>query len=107
PPAKLVRAHRLPIVKRDAPVLSPFDRELVVFEIRLGRSATTPIEQKFFWSGENVGAVITHSKWDIAHKRDTAVRRMCSRFAPLTLRDPLDIRKEDLAANERGLLISR
>ena len=47
PPLKIVGAHGAPAIERNAPVLSPFLRERVVLEMRLRRSATEPIEQKF------------------------------------------------------------
>src|SRR6266545_5169366 len=67
PPSKTVRAHSVPPIKWNTPVLSPFLRERVVLEMRLGRSAAEPVEHEFIWPRENVGAVITDAKWNIAH----------------------------------------
>src|SRR6266700_2700736 len=46
PPIKIPATHRVPMKKRDAPVLSPLLRELVLLEMRLGRRAATPIMRK-------------------------------------------------------------
>ncbi len=94
PPLKIVRAHGVPAIERNAPVLSPFLCERVVLEIRLGRRATEPIEQEFIRARENVGAVITDAKWNVAHQRHAAL--LCVRFdvAPLLMCDPLHITEE-------------
>src|SRR3981081_4784693 len=42
PPFEIISAHRLPSIKRNTPVLSPFLGKLVVLEIRLRRSAPAP-----------------------------------------------------------------
>jgi hypothetical protein len=67
PPLKIVGAHGAPAVERNAPVLSPFLCKRVVLEMRLRRSTTEPIEQKFVGMRENVGAVITDAEWNVAH----------------------------------------
>src|SRR6266498_1293284 len=67
PPSKTVRAHSIPPIKRNTPVLSPFLRERVVLEMRLGRSTAEPVEYEFIRSRENICAVITDAKWNIAH----------------------------------------
>src|SRR5213596_3125837 len=67
PPLKIVGAHGAPAIERNAPVLSPFLRERVVLEVRLGRRATEPIEQEFIRARENVGAVITDAEGNVAH----------------------------------------
>ena len=67
PPVEIVRAHPVPAIKRNTPVLSPFLRELVVLEVQFRRRATGPIKREFLWPRENVGAVITDAKWNIAH----------------------------------------
>src|SRR5262245_24679437 len=59
PPCKILRSQRGPVVDRDPPVLTPFYRELVILEIRLGRRAARPIEMKNLTLAENIGAVIT------------------------------------------------
>src|SRR3954468_13530792 len=76
PPLKIVGAHGAPAVERNAPVLSPFLRERVVLEVRFGRRATEPIEQKFMGARENVGAVITNTEWNVAHQRYATLLRV-------------------------------
>src|SRR2546430_5660240 len=39
PPIEIVCAHRIPPIKRDAPVLSPLLSELVIFKIQIGRAS--------------------------------------------------------------------
>src|SRR6202040_3288062 len=76
PPLKIGRAHCAPLVERDAPVLTPFLSERVVLEERLGRRATEPVEHEFIRAREDVGAVVTDTKGNIAHQRHTALFRM-------------------------------
>src|SRR5437764_949769 len=47
PPAKIVLSHCSPLIKRNAPVLSPFLSELVVFEVPFRRRAASPFEREF------------------------------------------------------------
>ena len=94
PPLKIVGAHGAPAIERNAPVLSPFLRECVVLEMRLGRRATEPIEQKFVRARENVGAVITDAERNVAHQRHAALLRMRFNVAPLLLCDPLHVTEE-------------
>src|SRR5207342_1941111 len=91
PPLKIVGAHGAPAVERNAPVLSPFLRERVVLEMRLGRCATEPIEQEFIGTRENVGAVITDAEGNVAHQRHAALLRMRFNVAPLLVCDPLHV----------------
>src|SRR5581483_11092182 len=44
PPRKVIAPHRVPSIKRHAPVLPPFLREEIVLEIRLGRRAAAPFQ---------------------------------------------------------------
>src|SRR5438034_9445624 len=67
PPLYIVCAHVIPAIERDTPVLSPFLREWVVLEVRFGRRATEPVQDEFILAGENVGAAITDTEWNIAH----------------------------------------
>src|SRR5207249_2163261 len=67
PPLKIVRAHSLPAKKRDPPALAPLLRERIVFEVRLGRRATEPVQHEFVWPRKDVGAAIADSEWNIAH----------------------------------------
>ena len=94
PPLKIVGAHGAPAIERNAPVLSPFLRERVILEMRLGRSATEPIEQKFVGARENVGAVITDTERNVAHQRHAALLRVRFDVAPLLLCDPLHVTEE-------------
>src|ERR1700720_5013711 len=43
PPIKIPATHYFPVKKRDAPILSPFLGELVVFKMRFRRRASAPI----------------------------------------------------------------
>lgn len=70
PPRKIVRAHPVPVIKRDTPVLAPFLGELILFEIGFGRGPAGPIEYEFIRVRENVGAMIADAEWDIAHQCD-------------------------------------
>ena len=67
PPLEIIRAHSVPAIERNAPVLPPFLRKGVVFEVRFGRRAAEPVEHEFPRVGKNVGAIITDAKRDIAH----------------------------------------
>src|SRR5881227_4003251 len=70
PPREILCAQCWPVVNRDAPVLSPFHRELVVLEVRLWWRASRPVEMKNLALAENVGAVVTDAKRNVAHQRD-------------------------------------
>src|SRR6266404_1707168 len=107
PPFEIISAHRLPSIKRNAPVLSPFLGKLVVLEIRLRWRAAAPIEHELVRSCKNVGAVITDTKRNVAHDGDPALRGIRFELAPLLLRDPLHVAKETLARRERCLSILR
>src|SRR5581483_985241 len=89
PPGEIVRPHRLPVVKRNAPVLSPLDRELVVFEIRLGRRAAAPIQTEVVRPAKNIRAIQTNTERNVAHQGDAALVRVTADVAPLLVRDPL------------------
>src|SRR5213080_3643204 len=93
-PLKIVRAHCAPVIERDAPVLSPFLRERIILEMRLGRCPAKPIEDEFIRAGENVGAVITDAERNIAHERYAALLRMRFNVAPLPMHDPLHVTKK-------------
>src|ERR1044071_8269622 len=67
PPLKIVRSHGAPAIERNTPVLPPFLRERVVFEVRFGRGANEPVENEFVGARENVGAAITDAERNIAH----------------------------------------
>src|ERR1700756_3758792 len=67
PPLKIVRTHRAPPIKRNAPVLAPFLRERVILKGRLGRCAARPIEHELIPARENIGAVVTDAERNIAH----------------------------------------
>src|SRR5262249_19857579 len=94
PPFEVAPAHFVPMIERDAPVLSPFLRELVIFEVRLGRRTTAPIEHKFIGPRKNIGAVIANAKWGITHKSDPALFGIRFNLTPLLMRDPLHITEE-------------
>ena len=94
PPLEIVGAHGAPAIERNAPVLAPFLRERVVFKMRLRRSATEPVEQKFIGVRENIGAVITDAERNIAHQRHAALLRVRFDVAPLLLCDPLHVTEE-------------
>jgi len=104
PPLKIVGAHGVPAVERNAPVLSPFLCERVILEMRLGRRATEPIEQKFIGPRENVGAVITDAEGNVAHQRHAALLRMRFNVAPLLVCDPLHVTEEIQTARHGWLL---
>ena len=97
PPLEIVRAHPVPAVERNPPVLSPFLRELVVLEVRFGRCAAGPIEHEFIPPRENVGAIITDAKRNITHQRNAAFFGIRFDLPPLLMRDPLHIREEIFA----------
>src|SRR5439155_7339208 len=89
PPLEIVRAHPVPAIQRNAPVLSPFLRELVVLEVRFGRCAAGPIEHEFIPPRQNVGAIITNAKRNITHERNAAFFGIRFYLPPLLMRDPL------------------
>ncbi len=68
PPGEAVRAHRVPIVERDAPVLAPLLRELVLLEVRLRRCAARPVELKLVRPGKDIRAVVADAKRNVAHQ---------------------------------------
>src|SRR6266513_4798607 len=86
PPHKIVCAHSVPAIERNTPVLAPFLRERVVFEVRFGRCAAAPLEHEFIPPRENVGAVITDAKWNIAHYRHATFLGVRFDRAPLLVR---------------------
>ena len=67
PPLKIVRAHSVPAIKRNTPVLTPLLRERVVLEVWFGRRATEPVQHEFIPARENVSAAITDAERNIAH----------------------------------------
>src|SRR5260370_18012990 len=67
PPLKIVRAHSVPAVEGNPPVLAPSLRERIVFEVRFGRCAADPVDHKFFRTPENVCAAITDAEGNISH----------------------------------------
>ena len=105
PPLKIVRAHPVPVIERNAPVLSPFLRELVVLEVRFGRCAAGPIEHEFIPPRQNVGAIITNAKRNITHERNAAFFGIRFYLPPLLMRDPLHITEVILAVRYGCLLI--
>src|ERR1700730_8853604 len=107
PPGEIVCAHRVPLKKRNAPVLSPFLRELVVFEVWLGGRAPRPIEREFIRTSKDVGAVVTNAKGNVAHQGNAALFRKEFGFAPLFARNPLHITKEILPRGKMRLSILR
>src|SRR6266566_5171741 len=97
PPGEILRAHRRPVINRDPPVLSPLDRELVIFEIWFRRRAPRPIEMEDVPLSENIRAVITDAEGNIAHKRDPVFLGKFPQLTPLFVRDPLHVGKEFFA----------
>src|SRR5436853_1781282 len=97
PPLKVAPPHRLPVIKRDAPILAPFLGELVIFEIRLGRRSPGPIQRELVRLRKHIGAVITHAERDVAHDRYTASLSVGFNVAPLLMGNPLHVAKEILA----------
>src|SRR5207244_11179422 len=93
-PGKILRAHRRPVIDRNAPVVSPLDRELVILEIRFRRCTPRPIEMEDVPLRKNIRAVITDAKGNIAHKRDPVFLGKFPQFTHLLLRDPLHVGKE-------------
>src|SRR5207302_10831425 len=91
PPRKVVWTHFLPAVNRYAPVLTPFLHKGIILKIRLWRRPARPLQHEFIPPRERVGAVITHTKWNIAHQPDRP--RLCIPFDldPLPLRQPRHI----------------
>src|SRR4029077_5619586 len=106
-PLKIVRAHCAPSVERNAPVLTPFLGERVVLEERLGRRATKPVEHEFIRARENVGAVVTDAKGNVAHQRHTALFGVRFDVPPLLMSDPLHVTKEISAFCEGCLFVMR
>src|SRR5260370_25231860 len=107
PPFEIVRAHTVPAIKRNPPVLPPFLGKLVVLEVVFGRRATGPVEREFIRPRENVSAVITDTKWNIAHQRNFASFSIRFNLAPLLMGYPLHITAEILALFYRCLSIFR
>src|SRR6188472_4166259 len=107
PPLKIIDTHSAPAIERNTPVLSPFLRECVILEMRLGRRATEPIEQKFAGTREHVGAVITDAERNVAHQRHAALLRVRFDVAPLLLRDPLHVTEEIQTTRHVRLLLQR
>src|ERR1051326_517919 len=91
PPLKIVRAHCTPAIERNAPVLSPFLRKRVVLENWLRRSATEPVEDEFIRARENVGAVVTDAKRNVAHQRHATLFGVRLDVPPLLISDPLHV----------------
>src|SRR5207244_11190587 len=75
PPREVVSTHFLPAITRYTPVLTPCLHKGIILKIRLWRRPARPLQHEFSPPRENVGAVITHTKWNIAHQRD--VPRLC------------------------------
>src|SRR5207244_7679643 len=67
PPLEIVRAHFVPAIERNTPVLAPFLGERIVFEVRLRRRATEPLEHEFIRARENVDAALDDDEWSIDH----------------------------------------
>src|SRR5262245_8027020 len=107
PPLKIVRAHEAPAIKRNAPVLSPFLCKCIVLENRLGRSAAEPVEQEFIPAREDVGAVVTDAKRNVAHQCHAALFRVRFDITPLLVCDPLHITKEVSASRQGCLFVVR
>src|SRR5204863_9770677 len=84
-------SHGRPAIERNAPVLSPFLGEFVVFEVRFRWSATAPIERELLRSRENIRAVVADAEWNIAHQRDPFLFRVVSDSRPLFVGDPLRV----------------
>ena len=97
PPGEILRPHRRPVINWDPPVLSPLDRELVIFEIRFRWRAPRPIEMEDVPLSENIGAVITDTEGNVAHESDLAFLSKFSHLTPLLVGDPLHVGKEFLA----------
>src|SRR2546428_7080233 len=107
PPLKIVRAHFVPAIERNTPVLAPFLGERVVFEVRLGRRATEPLEHEFIRARENVDAAIADAEWNIAHQCHAPFLGVQFDGAPLLLCDPLHVTEETFAVSQRCLSIVR
>src|SRR5262249_31713250 len=91
PPVKVMASHLPPIIKRDAPILTPFLSEFVFFEIRLGRCASGPIESKTLGMSKNISAVIADPKGNVAHQRHPALGGEAFDRVPLVVGDPLHV----------------
>src|SRR4029077_10559507 len=94
PPFEIVRAHPIPAIKRNPPVLPPFLGKLVVLEVVFGRRAAGPVEREFIGPRENVGAIITDPKGNIAHQRNFAFFGIRFDLTPLLMGYPLHITEE-------------
>ena len=94
PPGEILRTHRRPVINRNAPVLSPLNRELVIFEIRFRRCAPRPIEMENLPLRENIRAVITDTEGNVAHESDAMFPGKSPQLAPLLVRDPLHVTEE-------------
>src|SRR5439155_17938010 len=103
PPGEILRAHRRPVINRNAPVLSPLDRELVIFEIRFRRRASRPIEMENLPLRENIRAVITDTEGNVAHESDAMFPGKFPQLTPLLVRDPLHVGKELFARRKLRL----
>src|SRR2546423_8477220 len=101
PPIEIALAHFRPAIKRDAPVLSPLLRELVVLEMRFRRRAAEPIERELVRPREDVGTVVADPEWNVAHQRDAALVGVAFDFRPLVVRDPLYVTKQIFVAQMR------
>src|SRR5262245_8825472 len=107
PPLKIVPAHDAPVIKRNAPVLSPFLCKCVVLENRLGRSAPEPVEHEFIRAREDIRAVVTDAEGNVAHQRHSALLRVRFDVSPLLISDPLHVTEEVSAPTEGCLFIVR
>ena len=105
PPSKILTPHLRPVVNGDAPVLTPFLGELIVFEIRFRRCATGPVEGEPLGVGKDIGAVIADSKWNISHQRDAVLLGELFHSAPLLVCNPLDVAKKIPPLFERDAFI--
>src|SRR4051812_30152000 len=56
--------------RAECPVLAPLLGKLVILEMGFGRRATTPVEDELVALRENVSAVVTDPKRNIAHQCD-------------------------------------
>src|SRR5437763_16690944 len=93
PPGEILRTHRRPVINRNAPVLSPLNRELVIFEIRFRRCAPRPIEMENLPLRENIRPVITDTQGNVAHASDVMCSGTSPQLAPWLRRDPLHVCK--------------
>src|SRR5260370_12428753 len=107
PPFEIVRAHPVSAIKRNTPVFPAFLGKLVVLEVVFGRRAAGPVEREFIGARENVSAVITDPKGNIAHQRNSPSFGIRFDLAPLLMGCPLHITEEILALPYRCLSILR